>query len=130
VAGLTAEEQWMFDAVNQARVGNGLAPLKINLTLVALARQKAQDMVTNNYFAHQSPTLGSAFDQMKRAGVYFTTAGENLGEANSVYTAHYRLLASPDHHANIMNSTYTEVGIGVIDLSPSGVMVAQFFIGK
>ncbi len=120
----------MLNALNQARADNGRQPLKLNLTLTALARQKAQDMVTNNYFAHTSPTLGTAFDMMKKAGVYFTTAGENLGEANSVYAVHYRLLASPTHRANIMNSTYTEVGIGVIDMQPSGVMVAEFFIGK
>ncbi len=120
----------MLNAVNQARADNGLPPLKLNLTLTALARQKAQDMVTNNYFAHTSPTLGTAFDMMKKAGVHFTTAGENLGEANSVYSVHLRLLASPTHRMNLLNSTYTEVGIGVIDMSPSGAMVAQFFIGN
>ncbi len=120
----------MFDAVNQARADKGLKPLKINLTLVGLARQKAKDMIDNSYFAHTSPNLGTAFDQMKKAGVYFTTAGENLAEASSVYSAHYRLLASPTHYANIMSANYTEVGIGVVDRSPSGVMVAQFFIGN
>ncbi|MHB0886141.1 MAG: CAP domain-containing protein [Bacillota bacterium] len=119
----------MVNALNRERAQNGLAPLKLNPTLTALARQKAGDMVKNNYFAHQSPTLGSAFDQMKRAGVYYTHAGENLGEANSVYSVDMRLLASPTHRANILNANFTEIGIGVVDISPSGAMVAEFFIG-
>lgn len=126
---VTAEEAWVFNALNQARVAEGLSPLKLDLTLTALAREKARDMVVNNYFSHTSPTLGTAFEMMKRAGVNFTSAGENLGEAGSVYAVHYRLLASPTHRANILNPLFSEVGIGVVDLFPSGVMVAEFFVG-
>jgi uncharacterized protein YkwD len=106
-----------------------LRPLAINLTLTALARQKAQDILTNNYFAHLSPTLGSAFDQMKRAGIKYTAAGENLGKARDAAWAHARLMASDGHRANILNPAFTEVGIGVIPYT-YGVCVAEFFIGR
>lgn len=35
------------------------------MILSGLARIKAQDMVSNGYFSHYSPTHGSLFDMMK-----------------------------------------------------------------
>ncbi len=65
----TAEEWWMFESINVARAERGLKLLAMNRTLAAIARRKALDMVTNGYFSHTSPVLGSSIDQIRRAGV-------------------------------------------------------------
>ncbi|MEW6425350.1 MAG: CAP domain-containing protein [Bacillota bacterium] len=126
---LTADEQRMVELVNQERARYGLPALKVNPELVKVARLKAQDMVANNYFGHTSPTYGSPFAMMKQFGITYRTAGENLAGAPAVEIAHRNLMNSPGHRANILNSSFTQVGIGVVEGSPYGKIFVQMFIG-
>lgn len=128
--GLTTEEKQMLDMVNNERQKRGLAPLKIDMELVELARKKSQDMIDNNYFSHTSPTYGSPFSMLRNAGVSYTTAGENLAGGRTVSRAHTNLMNSSGHRKNILNSKYTHVGIGIIDGGPYGKMFTQLFIGR
>lgn len=128
--GLTADEAQMVNLVNQARTGQGLKALSVNSQLVTLARRKSQDMVDKNYFSHTSPTYGSPFDMMKNAGVKYSTAGENIAGAATVDSAHQNLMNSPGHRANILNSSFTQVGIGIVSGSQYGKMFTQMFIGN
>src|SRR6185437_16961746 len=75
---LSAFEQQVFDLTNQERAKNGLAPLKIDLELSKVAREKSRDMSVNKYFDHNSPTYGSPFDMMKKFGITYRSAGENI----------------------------------------------------
>ncbi|MFZ5646564.1 MAG: CAP domain-containing protein [Bacillota bacterium] len=129
VQGLNSDEQRMLDLVNAARAKEGLKPLEADLTLVKVARLKAQDMIDNNYFSHTSPTYGSPFDMIKAAGVTYRYAGENLAGAPTVDIAHTNLMNSPGHRANILNPNFTKVGIGVVSGGPYGKMFVQMFIG-
>jgi len=129
VSGLNADEQKMVDLVNQERARVGLAPLQVDMTLVKLARMKAQDMIDKGYFSHTSPTYGSPFDMMKAAGVQYRYAGENLAGAPTVESAHTNLMNSSGHRANILNSNYTRVGIGIVSGGPYGKMFVQMFTG-
>lgn len=126
---LTAEESKMVNLVNQERMGQGIRPLSVNQQLVNLARKKSQDMVQNNYFSHTSPTYGSPFDMMRNAGVKYTTAGENLAGAATTESAHQNLMNSPGHRANILNSNFNQIGIGIVSGSRYGNIFTQMFIG-
>lgn len=126
---LTADEQQMLNLVNAERAKNGLAPLKINMNVVKVARVKAQDMISNKYFSHNSPTYGSPFDMMKHFGITYRTAGENLAGAPTVNSAHTNLMNSSGHRANILNGNFKEVGIGIVDGGPYGKVYVQLFIG-
>lgn len=128
--GLTADERSMVDLVNQERAAVGLPPLQVDMELVKLARLKSQDMVTHNYFAHESPTYGSPFAMMDRAGISYRYAGENLAGAPTVAQAHRALMASPGHRANILNRNFTHVGIGIAKGGPYGYMYTQMFVGR
>lgn len=130
VPGLTAAEQQMLNLVNQERTSRGLAALKVDLELTRLARLKSRDMIDLNYFAHQSPTYGSPFDMMRNAGISYRTAGENLAGASTVERAHNALMNSPGHRANILNSSFTHVGIGIVSGGPYGMMFTQMFVGR
>lgn len=125
----TSDEQAMLNLINKERAANGLQPLSYDAALAKVARDKAQDMVNNNYFSHQSPTYGSPFDQMKSNGISYRYAGENLAGASDVNTAHTNLMNSDGHRKNILNSNYTKVGIGVISGGPYGKMYVQEFNG-
>ncbi|WP_017726917.1 CAP domain-containing protein [Halalkalibacterium ligniniphilum] len=129
VQGLTQDEQKMVDLVNQERQKQGLAPLKVDLELTKVARIKAKDMIDKNYFDHNSPTYGSPFDMMNQFGIKYNTAGENLAGNQTVEAAHQGLMNSQGHRANILNSSFKEVGIGVVEGGPYGKMFVQLFKG-
>lgn len=129
-AGLTAAEQQMLNLVNQERAKAGLPALKADLQLTELARLKSQDMINNNYFSHQSPTYGSPFDMMKKYGVTYRTAGENIAGNQSVQAAHTALMNSSGHRANILGSQFTHIGIGIKSGGNYGMMFTQMFVGR
>jgi uncharacterized YkwD family protein len=119
----------MVDLVNQARADNGLAPLKVNLDLARVARIKAQDMADNGYFDHNSPTYGSPFDMMTKFGISYRTAGENIAKGSTgVDSLQTAFMNSSGHRANILGSSYTQIGIGIYK---TGGMyyISQMFIG-
>lgn len=129
-SGLTAAEQQMLNLVNQERSKAGLSPLQADLQLTQLARMKSQDMISKNYFSHQSPTYGSPFDMMKRYGVTYRTAGENIAGNRSVEAAHTALMNSSGHRANILSKNFTHVGIGIVQGGSYGTMFTQMFVGR
>ncbi|ARK30880.1 CAP domain-containing protein [Halalkalibacter krulwichiae] len=124
---VTQEEQQMIDLVNQERVEQGLSPLEVNEQLTEVARVKAQDMIDNQYFSHQSPTYGSPFDMLTQFNVSYRTAGENLAGNQTVEAAHQALMNSDGHRANILSSEFGEVGIGIVEGGPYGKMFVQLF---
>lgn len=128
-AGMTAEEAQMLQLVNAERTKAGLPALQADPQLAKTARAKSQDMITYNYFDHQSPDLGSPFDQMRAAGIRYTTAGENIAGNHSVEAAHQALMNSPGHRANILNPAFKKIGIGIVHGGPYGMMFTQQFIG-
>ena len=110
---VTSYEQQVADLVNAERAKAGLPALKLNWELSRVARIKSQDMHDKKYFAHQSPTYGSPFDMMKKFGISYRTAGENIAQGyatpQSVMTG---WMNSPGHRANILNSSFTQIGVG------------------
>lgn len=130
VNGLTADEQKMVSLVYQERVKAGLKPLEVDMRLVKSARVKSQDMITNNYFAHNAPDGTTPWDLMKAQGVTYRMAGENLAGAPTVDMAHTNLMNSQGHRANILKPEYTHLGIGIVDGGKYGKMFTQHFITK
>ncbi|MCG8402421.1 MAG: CAP domain-containing protein [Firmicutes bacterium] len=128
--GMTASEQNLFNLVNRERAKAGLSPLKFDASLLKLARVKAQDMVDNNYFSHNSPTYGSPFDMMRSAGIRYVYAGENLAMAPTVERAHRALMKSKGHRANILHDDFDRVGIGVATKSGNKYFVQMFTGGQ
>lgn len=124
------DQQHMLDLINQERSKVGVAPLKIDSKLQKMAQVKAEDMVAKSYFDHTSPTYGSPFDMMKKFGISYTSAGENIAGNSTVNKAHTALMNSPGHKANILKSSFNYIGIGVTTSPKYGKMFAQDFIGR
>lgn len=109
---LSEFEQQVLDLVNQERSKTGLGSLSRSGELSNVAMVKAQDMYNNNYFDHNSPTHGSPFDMLKEFGVTFNTAGENIAKGQTTPTQVMNdWMNSPGHRANILNNSYTHIGI-------------------
>ncbi|NMA69086.1 MAG: serine protease [Desulfitobacterium sp.] len=123
---VSAQEQAMVNEINKERAAAGLAPLQISLPLAEVAQLKANDMKTNGYFSHTSPTYGSPFDMLRSAGISFRGAGENIAINSSVEGAMVAFMSSEGHRRNILNPGYTHVGIGVVQ-SSHGTYFVQIF---
>ena len=128
--GLTADEQEVFNLVNAKRTATGLAALSIDAEVQKVARDKAQDMVDNNYFSHTSPIYGSPFDMMKSYGIKYKAAGENIAGNSSNSGAVNAWMNSEGHKANILSNNYNYTGIGVVSSPKYGKIYVQMFIGK
>lgn len=125
---LSAYEQQVVDLTNAERSKNGLAPLKVDLELSKVAREKSKDMAANNYFDHNSPTYGSPFDMMKKFGISYRTAGENIAMGQRTPQEVVQAwMDSQGHRENILNSSYTHIGVGYVE---NGNYWTQQFIGK
>jgi uncharacterized YkwD family protein/spore coat assembly protein SafA len=124
---VSAYEAEVVRLVNVARAQNGLAPLTTNWELSRVARYKSQDMVDKHYFSHTSPTYGTPFQMMKAFGLTYRTAGENIAYGQrtpqEVVTA---WMNSSGHRANILNASYTQIGVGYV---ANGNYWTQMFIG-
>ncbi|MEX0846182.1 MAG: CAP domain-containing protein, partial [Ilumatobacteraceae bacterium] len=59
----------------------------------------------------------------------WNSVGENVASAGSIQQAQVALEASPAHYANLANSGYTEVGIGVANRN-GVVYLVQIFVGR
>ena len=129
-ASLSADEQEVYNLINQQRANNGLAALKVDSEVQRVARIKAQDMVNNNYFSHTSPTYGSPFDMLQSFKISYKSAGENIAGNNSNSAAVTAWMNSSGHKANILNSSFNYTGVGVVNGSQYGKIYVQMFIGK
>lgn len=128
VEGILPDEQSLLDMINSERTKKGLAALKFDADLVNVARLKAIDMDRNNYFKHDSPYYGTPFDMMKKEGVKFTMAGENIAGNTELSGA---LKAWMDESSNnLFNGKFTHTGIGIVDSTTYGKIFVVMFIKK
>lgn len=105
----------VFEWTNKERIALGLSPLEENLKLNESAQKKLEDMFTNQYFEHISPQGLGVGDLGELVGYEYILIGENLALGNfkndeAVVEA---WMESPGHRANILNQSYTDIGIAV-----------------
>lgn len=125
---LSEFEQRVVELTNAERAKQGLPALKIDTELSKVARIKSEDMEKNNYFDHNSPTYGSPFDMMKKFGISYTSAGENIAQGQRTPEEVVQAwMNSAGHRANILNNGFTHIGVGYVE---SGNYWTQQFITK
>ncbi len=125
---VSAQEQLAANLLNQDRANNGLSALTLDPELCRIARIKSTDMFQNNYFAHQSPTLGNAGDLLRSNGYKFSGWGENIAHHANVTKAQAAFMSSDGHRRNILGSQWTKMGIGVCFDKNGFVYVTQIFV--
>ena len=118
---------------NQDRATNSEPALRFNTNLNTAAQNKANDMVSNNYWAHISPSGKTPWSFIISSGYQYQLAGENLAygflNSSDVLTA---WMNSQEHRANILNANYEDVGFGIaesanyINQGPRVIVVAEY----
>ena len=121
----------LFDLTNQERANNGVGRLSLNSQLSSAARAKADHMIANNYWAHTSPSGVSPWSFITNAGYEYQTAGENLAKdfmSSSGVIAGW--MNSSSHRANMLSSSYSDVGFAVVNgelLGSQTTLVVAFY---
>ncbi len=101
----------MIEMINQKRAEAGLGALTLDPTLCALAKVRADEIVT--VFDHTRPDGRSCFTVLTDSGVAFGTAGENIAAGYpSVDAAFNAWMNSEGHRANLLNPGFNKIGIG------------------
>lgn len=120
----------LLNLINNEREKNGLIKLQILPSLQEIAMTKAEDMVKNNYFSHESPNYGNPFNMMKNFGITYKSAGENIAGNSSIEGAFNSWISSEKHKQNILSTAYNYIGIGISPSEKYGYIIVTMFIRK
>ena len=123
----TMQEQKLLNLLNEDRARNGLPPLTLDPELSRLAQLKSNDMNSNHYFAHESPTYGNASQMLSAFGYDYQGVGENIAHHANVEKAEAAFMSSDGHRRNILGSQWDKVGIGIAYDANGNVYVTQLF---
>lgn len=114
--------------LNAERARQGLRPLKLNRKLSKAARRHSRAMASRHFFSHTSPDGSTFVDRIRGTG-YLSGAsswsiGENIaygsggqGTPRAIGSA---WMTSPGHRANILSSSFSSIGIGIVARTPFG----------
>ncbi len=123
----TMQEQKLLNLLNEDRARNGLPPLTLDPELSRLAELKSSDMNSNHYFAHESPTYGTASQMLDTFHYDYQGVGENIAHHGNVEKAEAAFMSSDGHRRNILGSQWSKVGLGVVYDENGYVYVTQLF---
>jgi uncharacterized protein YkwD len=101
--------------VNSERATAGCTALKMNDKLILAAQRQSQDMAVLGFFSHSNPDPSRATlsQRVDAVGYRWSSLGENIAAGYSTPAAVMSgWMSSAGHKANILNCTYTEIGVG------------------
>lgn len=104
-ANSVAGEQRFAELVMEERRSAGVGPLAVADDLVEVARGHAARMADEGRIYH-NPHLGQEVSGWK-------TLGENVGRGGEVEPIHTAFMDSASHRANILETRFTQIGVGV-----------------
>ena len=116
-AGITAPEQTMLGLINDARAAAGLGALRLSPNLDRAAAWKSADSSASGPGFDHTDSLGRSINTRfpdcgySITGVY---SGENVAYGSTSPSTIFGMwMDSAGHKANILNSRYTVIGIGM-----------------
>jgi hypothetical protein len=115
----STEESQFVSLTNSARANRGLRSYTVASDLVAVARQHAQEMAAKHTIYH-NPNLGSDVSGWQ-------AVGENVGMGGSASAIHEAFMNSTAHRANILDTDFTQVGIGTARDEKGVLYVTEVF---
>ncbi len=117
----------VVELVNKERKSAGLNPVTLNTDATTAAQVRAEE--SSVFFSHTRPNGTSFATALKDAGVSYRSCGENIAWGQKTPEQVMEgWMNSTGHRANILNASYTEIGVGFYQ-NASGVNYwSQLFI--
>lgn len=116
--------------VNRERAEHGENPLQLSSRLEEAAEGHCNELITDDYFAHVSPSGETPVDRIRATGYIPDPSvgyviGENLAWGTYGLATPQAIvaawIASPGHLANILEAKYTETGLGITAAVPASL---------
>jgi uncharacterized protein YkwD len=103
----------LIGLINQERQDRSLGTLSTQGQLTTAARNHSADMACNSFFSHTGSDGLLPWDRVSALGYSYSAIAENIfaGSSNA-QTAFDAWMNSLGHRDNMLNPTYTEIGIG------------------
>jgi len=130
---LISSEQALVDLTNQDRAANGLPTLDLDLSMLPVARERAEQQLGSQALSHYDGSGQLIFAQLlTQANVTYTLAGENLArasvdDANVTQRVEQALMQSPTHRKNILEPTFKRVAIGAATDNTGEIAFAEVY---
>jgi uncharacterized protein YkwD len=106
-------EALVVAAIDALRRAHGLGPLDPAPDLREVARRHSAEMLTRSTLAHVLPGTGDLPDRLRRAGVPYRAALENVAKGRTARAAHAVAAESPAHRDNMLSPVAARVGVGI-----------------
>ena len=115
---LDAFEANVLELTNQFRTANGVGTLTANTKLTQAAETHSQNMANLDFFSHTGQDGSNSSDRAIAAGYESSFVGENIAVGYSTPANVVQgWIDSPGHRANLLNASYTQLGVGYVFLA-------------
>ena len=123
----TAIYQEMLVYVNQLRSSEGASPLSLDSSLNIAATIRAIEIAWSGKFDHTRPNGTKCFTVYDELGISSSAKGENIAGYNTnVKYTFDQWNNSPGHHANMVSTDFTKIGVGKYTLNGKSYWVQLF----
>lgn len=121
ISAAPSQSAQFVNAINQLRASQGLNPLAVDAQLTNVAQDWAQQMAQADGISHRLDL---------RAGIsgLWRRLGENVGFGPTVSELMSAFIASPGHYKNLVDPSFTHVGVGTVRTSGGMLYTAHEFM--
>ncbi len=133
-----AAETFLLNLLNRHRADAHTHPLTLNPRLTAISHAHSCDMYQHQRLDHIGSDGSTPTQRIQTLGGQLNAWGENIGDADGygldggISMIDSQMMAEPltpyDHHYNIVNSAYSQVGLGII-YANGQVWFTEDFVG-
>jgi uncharacterized protein YkwD len=108
-----AEELSFVTLINNHRSANGVPPLALQPQLGVAAELHSQDQAIHQVMSHTGSDGSSPGQRISRAGHAYSGWGENVYAGSAAASVAFsRWRNSAGHNENMLNESFTQLGIG------------------
>ncbi len=110
----------LVQAINSARVANGVPPLQVDVRLTTAARGQSAYLAAAGKLDHSGPGGTTVFTRVERLGYHGNMVGEDLAAGMGPAATVRAWMADPAHRQNLLEPRFHMVGVGVATGSLGG----------
>jgi uncharacterized protein YkwD len=131
-ADLSNLEQQVYQRINAARNDHQAPLLSWNEKVAVEAKRHAKNMVDRGFYTHEDPERGELDKRLDDSGIDWIRCAENIyrenGLSKPVEDAVKSWLQSPGHRSNMLDTDFSETGIGAAASRNGTIYIVQIFI--
>lgn len=119
----TPDSNRATELVNQSRNANGLPSLQVNIDLYLQAAGWSNQLANDQYLHHRT-------NLSEGIGYPWRVLGENVGRGYSIEQVHTAFMNSSAHRANILDSRFDTIGVGITRDANGQYWIVQEFMDQ